>query len=732
MLALCKNTQYIMDVRNEVLYRVYGLLFGIFIPFALLLVYKTFQISVLEKDKWVAQGESNYMKEMTIEPERGNIYSSDGSLLATSVPLFDVYFDPYASREEDYLKYMDTLAVALSTFLDEGTPGYIKDNLIAWRDTSLNKRRHILLKRGISFTEKKRVESFPLFNLGRYRGGLKVEKRSVRKRPFALLARRTIGYVRDQDNDIGLEGYFKDELGGKAGQQVMIKVDPKLDLWMPVNDLNAISSVPGHDIVSTIDINVQDIAERALYKAMNYHQAEWGTAVVMEVETGKIKAIANLGEVDDKGVRKYYEIYNYAVGRKVEPGSTFKLATMMALLEDGHITLTDKVDIENGMKEFYDVKMVDASSHSFKLDTITVRKAFEISSNVGMAKLVDQYYGTKGPENDGKGAAQFVERLKKFHLDKPTGIQLNGEPAPFIKEAYSEEDLWSGITLPWMSTGYELKMTPLQLLNFYNAVANQGHIVKPMIVTEVQSFGKTIETYTPVVNRDQIASDKTLEQAHQLLEGVVERGTAKKLKTDRYRFAGKTGTAQINYKRGKKGTRVGGYQASFVGYFPAEDPVYSCIVVINKPRQNGIYGSAVAGPVFRKIADECYASLLDLRPALNKAPKPIMDESMLPSGNIVYKEDFNQLADVLGIESFGHPTTEMVYTRAQSDSLILERRTISENIVPNVGGMGVRDAVYLLENMGIKVKINGVGKVVRQSILPGTKIRNQTIELTLN
>ncbi|GJM31811.1 MAG: penicillin-binding protein [Saprospiraceae bacterium] len=725
-----------MDVKNEVLYRVYFLVFALVVPISMLLFYKTVQISIIDGDKWREDGKKAYIRERPIEAERGNIMAADGSLLATSVPYFDIFFDPFASSEDDYYKNLDTLAYCLATFVDDSyTVGGYREYLYDLRDTLINRKRHIPIKRKVSYSEKREIEKFPLFNLGQYRGGFIAVKRSERKRPFGVLARRTIGYVREEAQDIGLEGTFDDILGGSPGSEFampvdMIQVDKSQDLWMPLEDLASIEPKSGDDILTTLDINIQDISERALMRAVRHHDAEWGTAIVMEVKTGKIRAIANLGKVEDR--EEWYEIYNYAIGTGIEPGSTFKLASIMALLEDGYITLEDSIDIENGRTTFYEDVMEDASPYSFKLDTITVRKAFEISSNVGIAKLVDKYYGTPSKINENKGAAKFIERLKGFNLNLPTDVKIQGEEMPFIKEAYSSEDQWSGITLPWMSTGYEMKLTPLQLLTFYNAVANNGVMMKPMLVEQVQRFGEPLEIYRPTVVKKELASKKTLEQAQQLLRGVVERGTAQKLYTERFSFAGKTGTAQVDYKRLASGTRVGGYQASFVGYFPAEDPLYSCTVVIYKPRRNGFYGGDVAGPVFKEIAEKCYESILELHEPINAGPRPMLGERSLPVGSIGYKEDMKQVLEFLNLSWYGDPETELTALTASADSLTLNRRTVSDETIPNVVGMGLRDALFLLENKGLKVDVEGVGKVIRQSHRPGTPLKGQTLILTLN
>lgn len=720
-----------MDVKNEVLYRVYFLLFGLVIPVAILLVYRSVTIGVVEGEKWRQRAlVENVIKERTLEAERGNILAEDGSLLATSVPIFDLYFDPYAPAEEDYLANVDSLAVALAKYVDQSyTIGGYRKYLRELRDTNINRSRHVLIKKKVSYNQKRFIEQFPLFNLGQYRGGFIAEKRSERKRPFGLLARRTIGYVRPDAEPIGLEGYFDEELGGQPGKVMMISVDRKRDLWKPLEDLTAIEPQIGDDIVTTLNVNIQDITEEALLRGMSRHDAEWGTAIVMDVKTGAIRAMANIG----RGAQGWLEDYNYAIAKSTEPGSTFKLASMMAMLEDGFVQLTDSIDIEKGQTQFYEETMEDSSPISYRQDTISVYDAFVMSSNVGMAKLVNQFYSEKSKANNNEGAERFINRMKQFNLHLPTGIELDGEGAPLIKEAFNKEDYWSGTTLPWMAIGYETRITPLQLLTFYNAVANGGALMQPYLVQEIRRFGETLEHFRPTVIKKRIAEKETITTAQRLLEGVIEDdiGTGHKLKTDRYRFAGKTGTAQIDYRRGTLGTRVGGHQASFAGYFPAGNPQYSCIVVINKPRQGGIYGGDVAGPVFREIADQCFYSLMELHDPMNLGPKPVYTTRTLPSGDIGRAEDLETILKQLDIAHYGDPTTELGVLSAESDSLMMYRRTLPDDRVPNVVGLGLRDALYVLENRKLKVQFDGVGKVVKQSIIPGTDLRGQTIWLAL-
>lgn len=707
------------NIKNEVLYRVYIVL-AIVILVAIAIYVKVVKIAVFEGEKWRQKVADDYISIRTIEADRGNILAADGSLLATSLPYFDIGFDPNSTgmNPMDFTLNIDSLAHCLANFVDPSyTPGGYKDTLIALRAANV---RFVPIKRNATFSQMQFISKFPLFNKGQYKGGFIATPKYRRERPFGMLANRTIGYVREDGNPIGLEGYFNETLAGEEGQQPMIRVEK--DIWIPIDDLSKIEPQSGLDILTTIDVDVQDITEGALHRAMSLHEAEYGVAIVMEVQTGAVRAIANLGRTKDGTI---WETYNHAVGSATEPGSTFKLASMMALLESGSVDLKDTVDLELGRAKFYDEEMVDATFH--QLEKTTVRTAFEISSNVGMAKLVQEHFGGEGK------AAEFIKYLKKFNLHHRTGIEIEGEAAPIIKEAYSEEDDWSGTTLPWMSIGYELTIAPIQLLTFYNAIANNGREMKPFLVSEVQEYGVTQRQFPATVISRQIASTATIKKVRSLLEGVVERGTAKKFNNAAYRFAGKTGTAQLNYSRTGTRTRVEGYQASFVGYFPADNPRYSCIVVIRNPKKGGIYGSDVALPVFREIADKIYATKEEFIDPINNMPRLALETNELPDMQIGDRRDMDYLLSTLHMPFIHQDDSPIAVVQATaSDTVELNRRTITRDKVPNVVGMGLRDALYVLENMGLKVEVAGFGKVTRQSIIPGTFAKGQTIRLYLN
>lgn len=705
-----------MNIKNEVLLRVYLVLLVVVVV-AVVIFSKAVKISYYEGAHWRGLADSLYVRYKPVKAERGNILADDGSLLATSLPFFEIRFDVNSEAMDsvDFYKNLDSLSYCISTFVDNTyTPGGYKQYLLEKR---LAGERYLLLKKDANYNDVEMIKSFPLFRLGKFKGGLIIRKQSKRERPFKMLAQRTIGYIREGAKPVGLEGTFNNILSGDEGQELMQKVGP--DTWIPVNDLTEVEPRSGDDIVTTLNVNMQDIVQEALLRSLQYHEADHGVAIIMEVKTGAIKAIANVG----RSTEGWWETYNYAIGEPIEPGSTFKLASMLSLLEDGYVDLDDSIDIEEGKIKFYGEEMKDHEDHHIRMTT--VRNVFAMSSNVGIAKMVNQYYGEK------KRASDFLEHLEDFRLTVPTGIEIDGEATPYFKSPDKPEDNWSGTTLPWMSIGYEELVTPLQLLTFYNAVANNGMMMKPYIVSEVQRFGEVQKRFKPTVVKRKIASSSTIKKAKELLEAVVDYGTASDLKTDKYRFAGKTGTTQLNYERLLAKTHVGGYQASFVGYFPAEDPVYSCLVIINSPKLNGIYGSSVAGPVFREIADKCFSSRPELSLAVNTSGRPVLEGRRLPNFDAGNAKDIKNSLDFLKMDYQENEKADWVMLKADSSVLKVMPRTVKNKVVPSVQGMGLRDALYILENLGLRVSFSGFGKVTKQSILPGTRANGQTIFIAL-
>ena len=716
-----------MEIRNEVLSRMYFLLFGLVLPFACLVAFKTYSVAIKDGQKWRDKGASQNIKLKNLEAHRGNILTSDGSLLATSIPYFDVYFDPVAPGDIDFKEKIDSLAFVLHHSLGwDKSPSQISAQLKNLRKSEKNRR--FLIKKKISYTELNKIKNFPLFHYGQFKGGLIIEQSSKRRMPFNLLAQRTIGYLREGAKPVGIEGSFNNTLKGAPGQQYMLRVSRKNDIWLPLEDLNSINPKDGSDVVTTLDINFQELTENSLLKAMKYHEAEWGTAVVMEVKTGEIKAIANLGRFQGE----YTEGFNYAIGMSVEPGSTFKAATMLAILENTDIDLNEEVKISKGVANFYGDKMLDVAEESKSLESISVSRAFEISSNVGMARTLSRYFSGSIEESDKLSAAQFLKTLEQFNLHNTSQKDIEGEALPYFKKAYSSEDNWSGTTLPWMAIGYELSLTPLQLLNFYNAIANDGKLMRPFLVKGVQHDGAWIQEFTPDVMKKKIASTESIAKIKELLRNVVVRGTASKLSTSQYSFAGKTGTAQTNYQRLSSNEKhKGGYRASFVGYFPADNPKYSCVVVIHNPLKNGYYGSDVAGPVFREIADKIYFSSIDLHPPVNSKVKPLLAQLDLPGFDFGNSKDMKYLLSFLDLPFEGLFDSNWTVLKGNENHLDVKKPNIQQHKVPSVLGAGLKDAIYLLENKGLKVSIEGVGKVVHQSVQPGTKTNGQTIHLML-
>ncbi len=700
-----------MSHKKELLLRAYIIMAGLAL-LAIVLVGSTVKIGILEADTWREKGDSTKLKFIDIEPDRGNIYSSDGYLLATSVPQFDLHMDlrSEAMTNTIFERHVDSLAYYLAHFVYRNrSVADVRRKLVRRREAG---DRYFLIKKNATYEELTSIKKFPLIRLGKYRGGLIVERKSKRLKPFKDIGSRTVGLYRKNAPSIGLEGSFDEYLQGAAGKKLMQKVGNRI--WVPVNDLSEIQPEKGRDIVTTLDMRIQDIAHTALMDALLTHDAKFGSAVIMEVKTGAIKAMVNL----DKGKRgTYWEAFNHAIGDATEPGSTFKLASMMALLEDGYVDIYDSVNINHGRAMFGKFQMKDAEWR--KWTNITIKHAFEISSNVGIAKIIQREYGRT------KRAEKYIARLRQFGLHNKTGIEIEGEAAPKIKDAYQKD--WSSVmTLPWMSHGYELTLAPIQTLAFYNSVANNGKRMRPYLVQEVRAAGQVLQSFKPKVVKNRIASKETIRTARELLEGVVENGTGRNLRSPHYSFAGKSGTTKLEYWKGEEGK----YQASFVGYFPADNPVYSCIVLVNQPTKNGYYGGTVAGQVFKKIADQCMAT--DVRLVAIAKPKQDLDVRSMPVFEAGYTADVVKILDYFDLPYINNANNEWsILMPGDDQTMSLENRALRMYEVPNVKGMGLRDALFILENRGLKVKVNGSGKVVDQSVKPGTKINGQNILLYL-
>lgn len=672
--------------------------------FAIAIVYRIVNVQFVEGDKWREKAKQLTMVYVDIEAARGNIFDVNGNLLATSLPYYEVGMDVNAPSilPDTFRKYATPLAEDLANLFKDKTAKEYKRMLQKARD---KKDRYIVLHRNVSYRDLQTMKKFPILKKGK-RGGLVTLQTNKRERPFKMLAARTIGYTQDKLK-VGIEGAYDSTLKGVSGKRLMQKI--AADVWRPINDENEIEPKDGNDIYTTIDINIQDVAENALMKALIKNDASHGCAVLMEVKTGEIKAVANLTRTDSG---MYSERFNYAMGYSSEPGSTFKLASLLTALDDGYIDLDDEFNVWNGTCQYYDRTMKD--SHEPETPKLTVQRIFETSSNVGTSQIITKYY-SKDPK-------KFVEKLKSFNLDKPLGLGIAGEGKPKIKKVGSDE--WYGTTLPWMSIGYESSITPLQTLTLYNAVANGGKMVKPRFIREIQRNGKTIQTFGPEIINEQIVKPSTIKMARKLLEGVVENGSGKGLNITAFKVGGKTGTAQIAVG-GKSYGAVGNrsYQASFVGYFPADKPLYTCIVIIYNPSAGNYYGGLVAGPVFKEIAEKVYSNSLDFQQEIN-SKKMLLTKH--PSMIKTKKEDAEMVLAELNIpHKMINNEATWVSRTADSTGMKLDASNLEgvlkKGLIPNLYGMSAKDAMYILENNGINVKLQGIGSVKKQSIEAGTK-----------
>jgi cell division protein FtsI (penicillin-binding protein 3) len=656
----------------------------IYIVALIILIMSTGIIIKLTNIQWV-EGKyyRNLAKERTVKnfiipANRGNVYSADGSLLATSIPNYTIRFDAVSPSTENFDNNIKSLADSLSVLLKKPSSFYLNE----FRKARANKNRYFLVARDLSFTEFMSVKSFPLFNLGAYKGGIITEQETVREHPIGKIAERTIGYERFDENgnsrEAGIEGAFSKYLNGKNGKILKQKIAK--GQWKPIRDNNEVEPLDGYDVISTIDVYIQDIAHHALLKQLEYYQADHGCVVVMETKTGEVKAISNLGR-DSQG--NYYEKLNYAVGESHEPGSTFKLLGLIALLDDKLID-TSAVFDSHGGRISYSGKYVN-DSHEGGYGKVSLARGFELSSNTIMVQAVYNNYKSN--------PAKFVNRINSYGLNKPLGLPFDGEGKPFIPQTTDKN--WSGISLPWMAFGYGVSVTPMQTLTLYNAIANNGEMVKPIFVKEIKEWNKSIKKFDKIIINPSICSQETIAKVKDVLKNVVKKGTGSKLYSKDFSMAGKTGTAKVNYA--KNGGSDTYYASSFVGYFPANQPKYSCIVVVHKPNtiNNNYYGADVSGPVFKRIAQKIFTDV----PSTNEV-KDLEKNNLLQDKNYVtYNEKLN-------------------------------RKPIT---IPNLKGMAGMDAVALLENLGMKVKAIGIGKVKKQSIQAGQPIlKNNIIILELS
>lgn len=703
------------DVKKGILTKVYLVYIGVLL-FGLAILGRAFYIQNFEKKEMLELAKKQEMQIFPIEAIRGNILSDDGSLLAVSVPIFEVRMDLVADSltDEVFSKGVDSLSVCLAKLYKDRTAFQVKEKL--W-EARRNQERYFLIKRDVTYPELNRIRKFPIFKRGKYKGGLIVIPQWERELPYKSLARRIIGYERgeaDKKIFVGLEGRFSRELEGVGGSRLMRRVSGSN--WMPVDIESQVEPQNGLDIVTTIDIELQDMAEASLRRELIADSADHGCVLVMETKTGYIKAIVNLGRTK-KGT--YEEVFNYAIAEANEPGSTFKLASFLVALDDGKVELGTPVVVGNGIAYFAGHKIQD--SHPPTASVYTAQQVFEKSSNVGTAKMIYNNYATQ-PQ-------KYIDGLYRLGLNRALNLQIDGERPPYVKNTKSK--YWSDLSLPWIAYGYEVALAPIHLLTLYNAIANNGRMVKPLFVKEIYRNGKLVQKFDPVVLNPQVVSPSTVEKAKILMEGVVIRGTGTNISTPLYRIAGKTGTAQLaqNNKGYNQGTRNVRYKGSFCGFFPVEDPRYTMMVVIVDPKKGKYYGGAVAAPVFREISDRLYSRQEDIRYAFRIDTTDVL----LPYAHSGLQGDLQEIYQSLGYNvSKMNVRAEWVKATPTSSKVLLYPSAVARNLMPDVTGMGLKDALYMLEQMGLSVVVNGRGSVVSQSVKPGSFIsKGMTVMLEL-
>lgn len=648
------------------------------------------------------------------DPRFGDVLDKDMNPLITTVSYYDVYMDPTVASQELFDENIDSLAQGISNLFQRKEAKDIADQL---RDARRRGRRYVSIQKQVTNEQRMALRELPIFNKGRMKGGIidgQNQESTVRKNPKGKLAQRTLGYFKKRNGktySVGIEGAFHEYLAGKPGSQIEQKI---ANGWRKTGKVIE-ESITGSDVVTTIDSDIQEVVHSELEKQLLLMDASHGCVIVMEVATGYIRAISNLKRNSDSS---FSESYNYAVGRLSAPGSTFKLASLMAALEDGKLSLDTEVNasgtyyFRGSKKPLYD------SNYGHGYGKISLKEAFELSSNV-IAPTIDNVY-----KND---PHQFISRLEKFGLTDSIGISIAGEPNPKVSRPGSRQ--WSGISIPYMSIGYELEQTPLQTLNLYNSVANNGRMMKPQFVQGIMNSGQVVKTFDPIVLDEKICSQSTIEKVKSCLVGVMENGTGKDLKSVMFKIAGKTGTVKLLDASGEFLNRSQSeYQASFCGFFPADKPLYSCIVVIYKPKKN-IYGAKVSGTVFAAVANKVFASNLKYHNAINEANDKSENLPPIRAGR---KADASNVLAELGYEHNITNSGPWIAEVRPSKKINLIPRKVMEMKVPNVRGMTAKDAVYILEDMGMVVEISGYGKVIYQSISDGADLeKGRLIKLTL-
>jgi cell division protein FtsI (penicillin-binding protein 3) len=681
----------------------------------LAIIGKVFWLQAFPSQRALEIAQNYTYKVNEIEPSRGQIFSSDGSLLATSVPEYEIRWDSKAQYDaEVYRQKIDSLALGLSQlFGDRSKAEYAK----LFSDARKTGERYAKIADHVDYNQLQKLKKLPFVKMGKFKSGFVFIEKNKRIKPFGSLAARTIGLERE-DNKVGIELAYDELLRGVKGTQLQEKIAG--GVWKPMTDEFIVEPQPGADIVATIDVHLQDVAHAALKRTLEANNASWGCVVLMEVETGFVRAIANLSKNESNGT--YDEILNLAISQNIEPGSTAKLASLLACLDEGMVQPEDLIETGNGSMHIDGRNLTDSNHDKGGNGTITVEQVFEKSSNIGTALVVKKSFGGR--------AQKFLDKLNSFGLGDSLGLNLAGETTPRLYKTVDTKKGWSLLSLTQIGIGYEWQCTPLQTLAFYNSIANNGKMVRPQFVQEIRKNGRTVERMEPVVLREGFVKPETIQKARKMMEGVMEKGgTAERVfATSPYHVGGKTGTAWLN----EGGYQDNRYRGSFVGYFPAEKPKYSCIVVVHDPRNGAYYGSAVAAPVFKELADKIYSTELEFHAPTQIPDSLMIAQRQLPVSKSGSRKELNTVLTGLNIATNGSVSADWISTNTEKEQVRVEDRAFTPGTVPNVVGMGLQDALYLLENSGLKVQVLGYGTVKRQSVQPGAVVKSNpyiTIEL---
>lgn len=709
------------DKRKNIVLR-FGIVYTIICLSFVAVLYRIVVIQTVEHDKWMELASQNKKTDIVVKPTRGNIYACDGRLMASSIPTYYVFMDLRvpALHEKDgklFKENLDSVSIYLSKFFKDKTPDEYRNSLKkAYREGDSD---FPLQPKRISYSQLKELKTFPLFRLGKNKSGLVTKELFKRVRPFGSLAARTIGDIYADESmggKNGLEKYFNKELLGTAGISTRQKVANRYMETIQVEPID------GMDINSTIDIDMQDIAEKALVDSLKSFDAGSGYVILMESKSGEIKAIVNMQQNADKS---YTENKNGALSDQVEPGSTFKIMSLIAVLDDGKAKITDMIETGNGLYPYGNRVMKDHNANKGGYGRISLAEAIHASSNVGVSRIIVNAYG--------HNPAEFVDKLYSMKLNEPMNFEIPGCASPKIRHPHDKTKEWSATTLPWMSIGYETQIPPIHTLAYFNAIANNGKFIRPFFVKSISKNGQIIKTFETETIKEAICKPSTLRDVKEVLLGVIEDkkyGTAQNMKSNYVRIAGKTGTAQIS--KGALGYKAGGtsHQVSFCGYFPADNPQYTCIVVIREPHKGYPSGGKMAGSVFKSIAEQVMALRSSAKPS-DMANDTLYTEPIAPFAKPGYYKALNTVLTNFKIP-LAHNPTDWVKTTTENKNVNIKKLLIPSNVVPDMIGMGAKDAVYLAERLGLNVQIHGAGKVITQNLKPGIAVRKgSSIKITL-